>query len=153
METNRKSSKKVIPGLIIILSLGIFTSLSTNLLRKDGIPVLPEYMWSEASGQIKRADFENGQTASLGGVLVDARPNDLYRKCHGERALNLPLENFDFFYGLRFSNVSIDKPVFIYGRSLSRAYDQQAAHRLLEKGHSNITIVRLKLPCSQGTWQ
>lgn len=151
MNIQSRPIKRVIPGLILILSLGTFTSLATNFLRKDGIPLLPEYLWSEAQEKIKSADVENGQIEILGGVLVDARPNNLYRQCHAEGALNLPLENFDFFYGLRFSNISIDEPVFIYGRSLSRAYDQQVAHRFVEKGHSNITIVHLQLPCLQGT--
>lgn len=145
-----RSQQKVILGLVIIFSLGVASGLISNAFNEKGIPVLPQILWSGAVGEIKRMDINDGDAVKFNGFVIDARPSPLYEECHVQEALNFPPGNFDFFYGLHFSDLSKefkDLPIFIYGRSLSRAYDQQLGHKLLQKGHSNITIVRLQHHC------
>lgn len=136
--------KKVLLGLIIIVPVSVLIGITTNAFRGQGMPLIPQYMRGDV---IKRIDTNNGGMGMFRGLLVDARPNQLYKRCHIPEAFNFPPGEFNFFYGLYFSGVPKDVPLFIYGRTLSRAYDEQLANQLYLKGHHDVTVVHLRLSC------
>ena len=140
------SWKRTILGLIITIPVSILTGIAGNAAREQPLPLFPEYLVNNHS--INHIDVHAGAMSEFRGLLVDARPNPAYRKCHVPEAFNFPQGKFDFFYGLYLSHTPKEIPIFIYGRTYSRAFDEQLAFRLFLKGHKNITVVPLYFSCS-----
>jgi len=74
-------------------------------------------------------------------VLVDARPTESFKQAHIPGALNLTPDLFDFLYGMRLAKQPKDKPVLVYGRTVSRLYDEDVAGLLARRGHKNVMLV------------
>ena len=139
--------KRVVLGLLIVIPVSVISGIAANAFREQGIALVPEYMRNRSLWHIKHIALDSESAEGLEGLLVDARPNHLYEDCHAPEASNFPPGKFDFFYGLRFSGISKKQPIFVYGRTYSRAYDEELAYRLSLKGHRNITVVPLRLSC------
>ena len=137
--------KRTILGLIVTIPFSIFTGIAGNTFREQPLPLFPEYLVNHS---INHIDVHAGAMSEFRGFLVDARPHPTYQKCYIPEAFNFPPDKFDFFYGMYFSHVSKEVPIFIYGRTYSRAFDEQLAHQLLLRGHKNVTVVPLYLSCS-----
>jgi hypothetical protein len=137
--------KRIVVGLAIIIPVSVISGVTANVLRGRPLDFLPEYVWSHG---IKRIDTYGGMMGRFRGLLIDARPNHSFKECHVPEAFNFPPGKFNFFYGLYLSNTSKEVPIFICGRTYSRAFDEQLAHQLFLKGHKDITIVRMQLSCS-----
>jgi hypothetical protein len=137
--------KTVALGLLITISLSILSGVTANAIREEAVPLVPEYVRNHS---IKHIAIYRGSIGEFRGVLFDARPHRIYKECHVPQAFNFPPGKFDFFYGLRLSGTSREMSIFIYGRTYSRAFDEQLAHQLFLKGHQNVTVVRVSLACS-----
>jgi hypothetical protein len=53
----------------------------------------------------------------------------------------LPLALFDFVYMMRFSQIDPQQPMVVYGRNISRHYDEEIAYQLKQRGHSTIYVL------------
>jgi hypothetical protein len=141
--------KKVLTGLVGLWIVSLVSGLTSSAVRDGKVAFIPDYLWNKpSSGEIKQPGPSSGIMAQFRGLLIDARPNQFYRACHVPEAFNFPPIKFDFFYGLYFSGVSKTLPIFVYGRTYSHAFDKELAYQLLQKGHLNITVVPLVVPCS-----
>jgi hypothetical protein len=136
--------KAVVLGPLIIIPLSILSGVTANAIREQAVLLVPEYVRNHS---IKHIDISSGSTGEFTGILIDARPHSIYEECHVAEAFNFPPGKFDFFYGLRLSGISKEMPIFIYGHTYSRAFDEQLAHQFFLKGHQNVTVVRLSLAC------
>jgi rhodanese-related sulfurtransferase len=74
-------------------------------------------------------------------VLVDARPAELFAQKHLPAAINLPAALFDILYPLKLGReLKPDQAVLVYGRTISRRYDEDVAQMLLQR-HENIKVI------------
>lgn len=137
--------KRITVGLAIIMPVSVISGITANAFREQQLAFFPEYVWNH---NIKRFDVHSGIMGRFRGLLIDARPNHLFQECHIPEAFNFPPGKFDFFYGLCLSNTSKKVPIFICGRTYSRAFDEHLADQLFQRGHKNITVVSLHLSCS-----
>ncbi len=137
--------KRIAVGLAIIIPVSVISGITANALREQRLAFFPEYLWDH---NIKRFDVHCGIMGQFRGLLIDARPNHLFQECHIPEAFNFPPAKFDFFYGLCLSNTSKEVPIFICGRTYSRAFDEHLAHELFQRGHRDITVVSMHLSCS-----
>ena len=74
-------------------------------------------------------------------ILVDARPVEFYEQQHIRGAINIPLALFDFVYMMRFSQIDPQQPIVVYGRNISRHYDEEIAYLLTQRGHPNVSVL------------
>lgn len=121
-------------GLIIILGLGF------NFFNPNGISVVQG--WGEkapAPGISMTAAQEAYKKHEA--LFVDARPTNFYAQKHIKGAINLPMPLFDFLYMMQLSQVPKDKPLIVYGRNISRHYDDDVAGKLLLRGHQKVSIL------------
>jgi hypothetical protein len=135
-----KKLKTIIFEINIIFAMVIFSALVTNEIRADKLPLLPQYVMKSFYREISLNDFQ-GELRHFHGFIFDARPHGLYQKDHQKFSKNFPTAEFDFFYRFYLTNVSPDSPIYIYGRTVSNAYDLELAHRLYIKGYRNITVL------------
>ena len=133
---------------LMIIGLGLALGIIFNLVNPNGINPIPAYWFQKAPAQIDagraKLRLESGEA-----FLVDARPEFLYRQRHIKGAVNMPLSVFDFVYLMKFSHLDPEKELIVYGRNISRQYDQEVALQLTARGHGQVKILSGGLP----SWQ
>jgi rhodanese-related sulfurtransferase len=74
-------------------------------------------------------------------VLVDARPAELFEQKHLPDAINLPAALFDILYPMKLGRMlKPEQVVLVYGRTISKRYDEDVAQRLLQR-HEHIKVM------------
>jgi rhodanese-related sulfurtransferase len=135
-----RSRRVSVLDFVMILGLGLVLGIIFNLANPGGIPLIPVYWFQETPARIgpqeARQIIESG-----GAILVDARPDTLYRQGHIKGAFNLPLAVFDFIYLMKFSHLDPKKEIIVYGRHISRRYDLEVALLLKGRGHRQVKIL------------
>jgi rhodanese-related sulfurtransferase len=142
MERKRKVSL-VDFVLIIVVAFGL--GIISNLSNPDGIGLVPQ-IWLQKSSSpidINQAKLHYDTGISL---LVDARPPNFFKQEHIRGAVNLPMAIFDFLYMMKFSGLDPAKEIIVYGRTISRHYDEEVAFKLTSRGHSNVKVLPGGLP-------
>ncbi len=123
--------------LIIVLSLGM--ALAFNEQNPRGIvlvePPGPEIPFVTLEQALSLLDTEDA-------LLVDARPREFYEREHAARAVNVPAQLFDLVYMMQMSAEDPERPIVVFGRSVSRRYDQIVAAKFLGRDHERVYIVK-----------
>lgn len=123
--------------LIIVLSLGL--ALAFNEQNPRGIalvePAGPEIPVLTLDQALHLIDHEDA-------LLVDARPREFFEREHAQRAVNVPAQLFDLVYMMQLIAEDLDRPVIVFGRSVSRRYDQIVAAKFLGRDHERVYIVK-----------
>lgn len=57
-------------------------------------------------------------------------------------ALNLPLAIFDFMYDMKLGKTDKTKEIVVYGRTISKQYDEEVAFKLVTRGFKNVRILK-----------
>jgi len=135
-----RSVQVSVMDVALILIAGMVLGLVYNFASPSGIPIIPRIWLYPPSPRITVKDV-NTLLQTQQPLLVDARPVEFYKQEHIRGALNLPLALFDFVYMMRFSQIDPQQPIVVYGRNISRHYDEEVAHQLTERGHPNVSIL------------
>lgn len=126
--------------ILLILAAGGVLGLVYNFASPAGISVLPQIWRHPPAAQIKVYDAR-AVMETRKAVIVDARPVEFYKQRHIAGAQNLPPALFDFVYMMRFSRLDPQLPVVVYGRTISRHYDEEIAFQLMQRGHQNVSVM------------
>ena len=125
---------------VIIVGLSLIVSLGFNTVNQKGLPLFQQITLEEAvsfMSPLKAFEkHEKGQS-----LFVDAMPTSFYEKEHIPGAENLPLTIFDFIYDLTLADADKEKEIIVYGRSISRHYDEEVALKLASRGHANVKVL------------
>lgn len=126
---------------LIILGLSLFFGIVLNLSNPHGIRLIPQFLTAEAVSSVTPLlaieKYKEGKT-----LFVDAMPSNFFKQQHIKGAVNLPLVLFDVMYMLELSEVDKDKEIIVYGRTISRLYDEDVARKLILLGHKNTKILQ-----------
>lgn len=140
----------------LILLVSAVVAFAFNATSPNGIPLVPEHMGEPPppvlSAQEALSMFEEVTTDDPGtgaAIIVDARPSEFYQRQHISGAVNMPPGFFDMVYSMRLGDVDLDRPILVYGRTISRLYDRETAVRLKARDHENVSILEGGL----GTWK
>ena len=135
-----------VPGVswfdyLIIFSLSLFFGIVLNLSNPHGIRLIPQSLSAEAIPTITpllaMGKYNEGES-----LFIDVMPSNFFKQQHIKGAINLPLALFDIMYVLELSEVSKDKKIIVYGRTISRLYDEDVARKLIFLGHKNTKILQ-----------
>ncbi|WP_028573605.1 rhodanese-like domain-containing protein [Desulfonatronovibrio hydrogenovorans] len=125
-------------AFIIVLTLVL--SLTYNLSSPAGTSPIPE-TWTFSTPPSIETDWAALKHRNKASIFVDARPNEFYNQERIAGAVSLPLNLFDFIYMMRFATMDPQKEIIVYGRNISRRYDEKVAHELILRGHKNVLIL------------
>jgi len=126
---------------VIILGLSLIVSLGFNIANQKGLPLFQQITLEEAVSFISPLKaFEKHKKGQ--SLFVDAMPTSFYEKEHIPGAENLPLAIFDFIYDLTLADADKEKEIIVYGRSISRHYDEEVANKLSIRSHKNVKILK-----------
>ena len=134
--TRRVSAIDFILILVVALGLGI----ASNLSNPDGINLVPQ-VWSHKPSPMIDAHWAKLKYDAGTSLFVDARPSDFFKQRHIHGAINLPLSLFDFVYMMKFSRLDPNQEIIVYGRNISRLYDQEVAFKLTSRGHVDVKLL------------
>ncbi|MBW1917361.1 MAG: cyclic nucleotide-binding domain-containing protein [Deltaproteobacteria bacterium] len=125
---------------MLLLGLSVILAIIFNFSNPNGIPLVPHFWAQEPVPRVDLAQAYNDYSHQQ-ALFIDARPTNFYDQKHIKGAVNLPLPLFDFIYTMRLSQVDKDKPLIVYGRNISRHYDDDVARKLILRGHTNVKVL------------
>ncbi|MGE4299305.1 MAG: rhodanese-like domain-containing protein [Desulfovibrionaceae bacterium] len=123
-----------------LLFVSAAVGLLFNLASPAGVSLIPAHWSRPATPQIAVRDAA-ARVQDGAAVIVDARPPERFKQEHIAGAINLTPPLFDFMYGMRLARLPKEKPVLVYGRTISKLYDEEVADLLVKRGHTAVTIV------------
>lgn len=137
MERTRRVS---VMDFILILAVALGLGIISNLSNPEGINLVPK-VWSHKPSpkidvHVAKLNYDAGTS-----LFVDARPYDFFKQRHIHGAVNLPVALFDYVYMMKFSNLDPKQGIIIYGRNISRLYDEEVAFKLASRGHVNVKVL------------
>ena len=126
---------------LIIFVLSLAFSLVFNFSNPNGIRLMPK-SWSgesipAATPQTAIEHHRNGSS-----LFIDAMPSGFFEREHIKGAVNLPPALFDIMYMLELNETDKEKPIYVYGRTISSLYDEEVAKKLIVRGHKNTRILK-----------
>ena len=123
---------------VLVIGVSVFLAVTFNFSNPYGIPLFPERPEAvpSISASAANEEYRQGQT-----LIVDAMPNNFYRKRHIKGAVNMPMALFDIVYLMSFSEEEKDKKIVVYGNTISRPYDLEIAGKLLLNGHKDVKVL------------
>lgn len=133
---------------LLTVAVATLLSLLFNIYNPNGISLLPEAMFREPVPQVAARSVRE-RIAREPVVLVDARPVELFNLGHIPQAVNIPAPLFDIIFPMKLApRLQTGQPVVVYGRTISRRYDEEVAYRLRQR-HDDVSVMIGGLP----TWQ
>jgi len=133
-------------GLIVVVAAAI--GFLFNWANPSGVDLVSSN-WSRPTAVTAEVGTSRRLVESGQAVLIDARPQESFKVKHIEGATNVPSALFDFMYGMRLAKLPPEKPVLVYGRTVSRLYDETVADLLKKRGHKDVRI----LPGGMEAWK
>lgn len=126
---------------LIVVGLTIMCALVFNGSNSKGISLFPNMTLNEAVSFLDPLNaFEKQKKHEV--VFVDARPSIFYEQQHIANSVSLPVSIFDFMYDMSLSHEKKNKEIVVYGRTISKCYDEEVANKLVLRGHENVRILK-----------
>lgn len=126
--------------LAVIFVMATILGILFNLANPQGLRLIPDALrcpLSERVGAVEAMSL----LASGSAVLVDARPKELFGQKHIKGAINVPSALFDIIYMMKLSKLDEKKEIIVYGRTVSKLYDEEVAHRLRLRDHEKVRVL------------
>ena len=73
-------------------------------------------------------------------LLIDARPREFFELGHAPGAINVPPSLFDALYTANFNDEDPERPLIVYGRTVSRLYDEMTARKFISRDHEQVYL-------------
>ena len=126
--------------VILMVIISTVLALAFNHTSPNGIPVLPEAVFQAQAPRVDALTAHRMLSRSE-AVLVDARPSELFQQKHIAEAVNIPAALFDVIFPMKLGPaLKPEQVVLIYGRTLSKRYDDEVAQRLLQR-HDQVRVL------------
>jgi CRP-like cAMP-binding protein/rhodanese-related sulfurtransferase len=139
-ELQSKDSRLRWIDMAIIVVLSLLCALAFNHSNPKGIALIPQRSTLEGVSFSKPSSvFEKQKKGEV--LIVDAMPANFYEQEHIADAVNLPLAIFDFMYDMKLGKMDKTKEIVVYGRTISRHYDEEVAAKLVVRGFNNVRIL------------
>ena len=137
---SKRSDRVKLLDVVAMLSIGTILGIVFNMANPSGVDIVPP-SWSSPPVETVAPLPAYARIEAKTAFLVDARPSEFFEQKHIPSAVNLPPALFDFVYMMNFASVEPDKEFIVYGRNISRRYDESVAHKLINRGHSRVSIL------------
>jgi len=126
--------------LAILVGLSFLCALAFNHTNPKRIPIIPQRFALQGVSFIPpSAVFEKQKKGAI--LIVDAMPANFYEQEHIAGGVNVPLAIFDFMYDLKLGKTDKAKEIVVYGRTISKHYDEEVASKLVVRGFQNVSIL------------
>jgi len=125
---------------VLLIGVSVLFALVFNQTNPNGIPLFQDLPSKKAVPLVPLSkaaeEYKKGET-----VFVDAMPANFYEQEHIRGAVNMPLPLFDIVYMMTFGEEEKNKPIIVYGRTISKLYDLEVANKLILRGYKNTRVM------------
>jgi rhodanese-related sulfurtransferase len=125
---------------VMILLLAVSVGVLFNFANPQGVPLVQESVLRPPSASVSPQEARR-MIDGAKAVVVDARPRELYDQKHIADSMNVPLALFDIMHMMKLNNLDPETPVIVYGRNISRRYDEELAFRLKQRDHDHVVVL------------
>ncbi|MFZ2448731.1 MAG: rhodanese-like domain-containing protein [Syntrophobacteraceae bacterium] len=125
---------------VLILFFALAIGLLFNFAGPQGIALFPESVIKSDFPSVTAVEAQK-LIEEKKAVLVDARPKEFYTQKHIKGAISVPLTLFDIIFMMKLGQLDPQRPIIVYGRTISRLYDVEAAIRLKKRDHEDIQVL------------
>lgn len=146
LKPDKKTERRFLsPGfswfdLMAILGISLLFGIIFNMSNPNSIKLMPKSWSGETIATISTSEAMVKYTEEK-PLFIDVRPSNFFKQQHIKDAISLPLALFDIIYMMELSETDRNKEIIIYGRNISRLYDEQVARKLVLRGHRNTKIL------------
>jgi rhodanese-related sulfurtransferase len=141
LQKERQRARRVsVMDMVLILGVGLLLGLIYNFSSPSRIDLIPQN-WVRESAPLIDSRLAKVKYNEEQAIFVDARPAEFFNQEHIRGAVNLPLALFDFVYSMKFAHLDPQKELIVYGRNISRLYDEEVAFKLASRGHKQVKIL------------
>ena len=126
---------------ISILLVSAVVALLFNASNPDGVALLPESLFRPTPPLVNASQAKELLDRNE-AVLVDARPAELFREGHIKGAVNVFPSLFDVLYMMKLGDLDPKKTIIVYGRNISRHYDEEVAYRLMQRDRESVMVFK-----------
>jgi CRP-like cAMP-binding protein/rhodanese-related sulfurtransferase len=126
--------------LFVVLSLSLLFGIVFNLSNPNGVRIIPQFLTTELISTVSAAEAISKHVDGK-ALFVDARPSSVFEQQRIKDAINVPLALFDIIYMMELGEMDGEKEIILYGRTISRLYDEQVASKLILRGHKNTKVL------------
>jgi cell division septum initiation protein DivIVA len=110
---------------LLVFLLAASIGVLFNFANPQGVPLLQESAMRPFAASVAPAEAKR--------MLEDRK------RIKG--AVNVPLALFDIMHMMKLGNLDPETPVIVYGRSISRLYDEELAFRLKQRDHDHVRVL------------
>lgn len=125
---------------VVILLLAACIGVLFNFSNPQGVPLVQDSVLRAPAASVDAQEAKKLLDDEK-AVIVDARPKELYDQQHLQGAVNLPLGLFDIMHAMKLGSLDPETPVIVYGRTISRLYDEELAYRLKQRDHDRVMVL------------
>jgi len=125
---------------LVVIAISTILAVFFNYSNPNGIALFPEFPDRTAMASISPAAAME-ELAGGDALILDAMPENFYRKRHIKGAVSMPLPLFDIVYMMTLADEDKEKKIIIYGDTISKQYDLELANKLLLRGYQNVRIL------------
>lgn len=125
---------------IFILLLAVCVGWLFNFTNPNGVEIIPAALTRQSPEYID-AQWTRIKQQRGTAVILDARPAAQFNEAHIRGAVNVPSSLFDFVYSMRLASLPTDTEIIVYGRTVSRHYDEDVAFRLTQRDFTNVKVL------------
>lgn len=141
LQKERQRARRVsLVDVALILGVAFLLGLIYNFSSPGRINLIPQSWMREPppliESHLAKLKHEDGNA-----IFVDARPAEFFGRGHIQGAVNLPYTLFDFVYAMKLAKVDPQRELIVYGRNISRRYDEEVGYKLISKGHRKVKIL------------
>jgi CRP-like cAMP-binding protein/rhodanese-related sulfurtransferase len=134
-ETRQRSLERRVSWLdfALIFGLSVLFAVAFNHTNPNGIALFPGPV---SAVPVPTVGLPEAMEAHKKGeaLFVDAMPSSFYDQSHIRGAVNIPLPLFDIAYLMHLGEEDKGRRMIVYGRTVSRPYDEAVAGKLLRAG-------------------
>jgi rhodanese-related sulfurtransferase len=128
-----------VTDVLLILIVSAAVAVLFNASSPNGVTLLPESLFRPPPRVVTAKEVKL-LLEETDAVLVDARPVEFYRLKHIRGAVNVPLDVFDVVYMMKLNGLAPERRIIVYGRTISRHFDEEVAHRLTQRDREDVVV-------------
>ncbi len=141
IQNQMKRTRQVsLMDFLLILGVGLVLGFIFNFSNPGGVNLVPQ-SWFRKPPPAIDVDWAKLRYDTGTSLFVDARPPEFFRQRHIPGAINLPPTLFDFVYMMKLNTLDQNKEIIVYGRNVSRLYDEEVAFKLVSRGFVNVRLL------------
>jgi rhodanese-related sulfurtransferase len=139
-EVERRGPSLAWLDFVVIMVISLLCGIIFNQANPNGINLFEKRLPNIAGFMVDSETIGK----RFGGekvLFIDARPSHFFDERHIRGAVNIPYALFDIMFMVHMEDINAADHIIVYGKTISRLYDEKVTQRLDLYGFKNVKIL------------